>query len=57
MPKLVRHLAGVQSAAAAEGDQREVARIVTALHRNQTNGPLHIGVGDAQDALAPLERG
>ena len=40
----------MQTAASAEGHQRKLARIVTAFDRDHANGPLHIGVGDAQNA-------
>ena len=39
----------MQRARAAEGKQREVARIVPARQRDQANGPGHAVVGDAQD--------
>ena len=47
--QLLRNLARVQTSAASERDQREVARIVAALDRNDANRPLHIRVRDAQN--------
>ncbi len=43
--------AGVEAAGAAEGEQGEVAGIVAALNADDANGPLHVGVGDADDAF------
>ena len=47
----VGDLAGVHAAGAAEGEQRELARIESALHGHDANGALHVGVGDAHDAF------
>ena len=42
--------AGVQASGAAEGDEREVARVAAALDGNYADGFLHGGVDDADDA-------
>ena len=41
--------AGVQASGAAEGDQREVARVAAALDGDDANGFLHGGVDHADD--------
>ena len=45
-----RQLAGMHRARAAECQQREVARIETALDRDHANRALHIGVDHADDS-------
>ena len=44
----------VQRPRAAEGDEREVARIVAALHRHQAQGAGHVLVDDREDAVRGL---
>ena len=44
-------LARVHAAGAAERDEREIARVVPALDRDDANRALHVGVGDAHDAF------
>ena len=44
----------VHAAAAAEGDQREIARIVAAVERHQLQRVDHVVVGDADDAARRL---
>ena len=51
-----REVAGVQRAGAAEGDEREVARVVAALDRDPAEGALHVRVGDAEDGSGGLMR-
>ena len=46
--------ARVQAAGAAEGDQRVVARIVTAFHGNNADGFFHHRVGDRQNSFREL---
>ena len=46
--------AGVHPAAAAEGDQGEVARVVAAIDRDQLDRVDHVVVGDAHDAARSL---
>ena len=41
----------VQRAGAAEGDQREIARIIAAADRDQPHRIRHVGVGDADDRV------
>ena len=48
--ELARDLARVQAARAAKSDQREIARVVAALDRDNANRALHVCVGDAQDS-------
>ena len=40
----------VERPGAAEGDQREVARVVAPLHRDEPDRACHVGAHDAQDA-------
>jgi hypothetical protein len=47
----------VQRAGAAAGHERELARIPTALYRDQVGGGGHARVGDAQDAAGGLGLG
>ena len=46
---------GMHAAAAAEGDQREVARVVAAIERDQLQRVDHVVVGDADDAARRLD--
>ena len=49
--KRVCNLASVHASCTAESQQRELARIVTALDRDSANRTLHVGVGDLDDSL------
>ena len=40
----------MHAATAAEGDQREIARVVAAVDGDQLDGVDHVVVGDADDA-------
>ena len=51
--ELARDVGDVQPGRAAEGEQREAARIDAAAHRDQPHALGHVGVDDAVDALAP----
>ena len=46
-----RHAAGEQRAVAAEGEQREVARVAAALGRDRLDGADHVGGGDQMRAV------
>ena len=50
----LRDRVGVQRARAAEGDEREVARIVAALHRDEAQRAGHVLVDDREDAVGGL---
>ena len=47
----------VQPGGAAEGEEREAARIDAAAHRDEPHPLGHVGVDDAMDALAPRPAG
>ena len=47
--ELTRQGRGMHRSGAAEGEEREIARIVAARQRHQTDGAGHAIVGDAQD--------
>ena len=49
--ELAREPRGMQRPGAAERDQRVVARIVAALHRDDADRPRHVGGDDGDDAL------
>ena len=49
--------AGMQAARATEGHKRKVARIVTAFDRDDAQGPLYVGIYDADNAGAELFEG
>ena len=53
-PQLAHQRSGVHRASAAEGDEREVTRIVTAPHRDQLERVDHVGVGNADDSHGRL---
>ena len=48
--QFARQRRAVHRPGAAEWHQRQTARVVTALDRDDTDPASHIGVGDAQDA-------
>ena len=50
-PELVGERARVQRPGAAERDEREVARVVAALDRDDAQRPQHLGVDDPDDRL------
>ena len=50
----LRHRVGVQRPGAAVGDEREVARVVTALHRDEPQRAGHVLVDDGDDPLGRL---
>ena len=52
----VRDLRGMERAGAAEGDERELARVVALLDRARANRPGHVRVGDREDPLGGLEQ-
>ena len=54
--ELLGQRAGVQAAGAAEGDERELARVEAALDGDHAQRPAHLGVGHAHDAERGLER-
>jgi hypothetical protein len=47
--KMLRHIDGVQRPRAAECDEREVARIESAIHGEQTRCIGHVGRGRVED--------
>ena len=49
-----RNVGAMQRAGAAEGDQREVARVEALLHRLGADGVRHVGVDDGEHALGSL---
>ena len=50
----LRDRVGVQRPGAAEGDQRELARVVAALHGDDAQRARHVLVDDPQDAVGGL---
>src|SRR5579863_3887833 len=50
----LRECAGVERAGTAEGDEREVARIVAAFDGDAAEGRLHTRVGHAEDAFGEV---
>ena len=56
IPACARERARVQRARAAVGDERELAQVVAALHRDQAQRAQHARVGDLHDAVRGLER-
>ena len=52
----VGHLGGVQRACTAEGDQRELARVVPLLDRPRADRARHVRVRDREDPLRRLEQ-
>ena len=55
MPSSAASADGVHAAAAAEGDEREVARVVAAVERDQLQRVDHVVVGDAHDPARRLD--
>ena len=55
-PDLLHQRAGVQSPASAERHQREIARIVAALDRDQADRAGHAAVGNTHDRLGGSDR-
>jgi hypothetical protein len=53
MPELLGDRHGVQAARAAEGQQREVARVEALLDGHHPQRADHLGVGDPDHAGAP----
>ena len=51
MPSSARQVEGVDAAVAADGDQRQIARIAAALDRDRADRARHGGVGDRADAV------
>ena len=54
--ELARQRHGMQRAGAAEGEQREVARIVAARQRHHADGARHVVVGERRMAAAAASR-
>ncbi len=51
-----REVAGMRRPGAAEGEEREVARVEAALHGDRADGAHHVGVGHRAHARAPPPR-
>ena len=48
-PQCLREFTSMEGASAAEGDEYEVARIVTSPNGDEANGGLHVGIDDLDD--------
>ncbi|MNF97431.1 hypothetical protein D3C76_1140550 [compost metagenome] len=51
-PQLGGQCSGVKCATATEGHEREVARIMATIDRNQFERVDHVGVGDLQHTMS-----